>query len=85
LIRKWALPVREAHFHREGTFYEHLSQFPGALCDTNGYVLFDSKEEYEKCPKLELKKKANVPEGIVSIPGYQTVEESLRITDVTDV
>jgi len=51
----------------------------------NGYVLFESKEEYENCPKLELKKKANVPEGIVSIPEYKTVEEALRITDVTHV
>ena len=33
LIERWEIPARQALFHRDRTFYEHLTRFPGALCD----------------------------------------------------
>jgi len=77
LIERWGIPVRKALFHREGKFYEHLTRFPAALCDPNGYVVFETEHEYRNCQRLNLGKKVNVRGGISSIPGYQKVDEPL--------
>jgi len=78
LIKRWGLPVRQARFHRDGHYYEHLTQFPAALCDPNGYVIFESEEEYRACPKLHLGQQVNVKQpGIEAIPSYQEVDDPL--------
>ena len=77
LIQKWEIPARQAHFHRDGTWYEQLTRFPAALCDPNGYVVFESDEEYTSCPQLKLGKQVNVTGGISSIPGYNRVKDPL--------
>lgn len=30
-----------------------LKIFPGALCDSNGYVIFETEEEYKRHPNLK--------------------------------
>ncbi len=77
LVERWEIPARQARFHRGGNWYEHLTQFPAALCDPNGYVVFETEHEYRNCQRLNLGKQVNVPGGIASIPGYQTVDDSL--------
>jgi hypothetical protein len=73
LRRRWNVQVRHALYHRDGTFYENLEQFPGALFDPNGYVVFDTLERYRRSPHLRIGQKLNVPGGIASLPGYVRV------------
>jgi hypothetical protein len=75
LIRRWTIPVRQARFHRDGIWYEHLTQFPAAFCDPEGYIAFETEDEYRNCQCLNLGKQVNVPGGISSIPGYKKVED----------
>jgi len=70
LNKKWGVGARHALFHRDGTWYNNLTRFPGALFDPEGYVLFKTEEEYLNCPYVSVGKETNVPKGISSIPGY---------------
>jgi len=71
LIGDWNLPVKQARYHQDGTFYENPRDFPCALCDPNGYVIFNTEQEYCSNPYLNIGKKLNVIRGIASIPGYR--------------
>lgn len=78
LIKRWGIPVRQARFHRDGHYYEHLTRFPAALCDPKGYIVFETEEDYRECQRLRLGQQINVEmPGIPSIPGYQTVDDPL--------
>lgn len=66
----WGVGAAHALFHWEGTFYENLRSFPGALFDDNGYVKFNTAEEYEACPYLDIGEKLNIRGEISQIPGY---------------
>jgi len=79
LIRKWKLDVRQARFHRDGTFYENPSELPVALCDCNGYVLFESKADLVNHPKIKIGVKLNVMGGISSMREYVRVVKDLAI------
>jgi hypothetical protein len=70
LARRWKVTVRHALYHRDGTWYNNLEQFPGALFDPRGYVIFKTREDYEKSPFLHRGIELNVPGGISSLPGY---------------
>jgi 5-methylcytosine-specific restriction protein A len=85
LNRQWGVNAKHPLYHRDGTFYEHLEEFPGALFDAEGYVLFDTEEAYRQCPYLHIGVKVNVPEGIRSIPGYirrRTPQDSPEIAQL---
>jgi hypothetical protein len=47
-----------------------LERFPGALCDPNGYILFNSRRDYESAHYLEIGERLNVRQGIRKLPGY---------------
>lgn len=64
LIRMYDLPVRQARYHKEGTFFERLDLFPGALCDPEGYVIFESESEFENDSEISLGSKVNVHQEI---------------------
>ena len=73
LIREWGINVRQGRFHVDGHFYGRLEKFPAVLCDQHGYVLFETKEEYENSPYLKIGQKVNVVShtgDIASMPGY---------------
>jgi hypothetical protein len=70
LNQRWKVGALHALYHQDGTFYENLTRFPGALFDPNGYVVFSSEKNYEKCAHLSIGEKLNVRGGIASIPGY---------------
>ena len=71
LNRKWKVGARHALYRQDGRWYHHLKRFPGALFDADGYVVFETKEAYEQCRKLQHGVRLNVrPGGISSIPGY---------------
>lgn len=57
-------------YRKDGGWYHHLEEFPGALFDNSGYMIFNTKEEYESNPFLRHRQDLNVKLGISSIPGY---------------
>ena len=67
---RWKIGARQARYGRDGNWFSLLDQFPGALCDLNGYILFPTRQEYESCVFLQRRKQLNVPAGIERIPGY---------------
>ena len=72
--------AKQARYHKDGHFYGLLERFPAALCDPQGYVLFQTKEEYQRLDPDYLglgEKKCNVRDraaGISGIPDYIKVE-----------
>jgi hypothetical protein len=70
LQREWSIPAHHVLYHHKGSWYHVLERFPGALCDPNGYVLFASKDDFDKCAGLKIKIHVRVPNGIASLPGY---------------
>ncbi len=70
LNRKWGIGAQHALYRENGTWYHRLERFPAALCDANGYILFETESAYKNCHHLQIGQEVNVPEGIASIPGY---------------
>jgi len=70
LNNKWGVGAQHALYSESGTWYHVLERFPGALFDAKGYILFESKRDYESCHHLNRGEELNVPGGIASIPGY---------------
>lgn len=78
LNKSWGVNARQALYSREGTWYHRLTKFPGALLDTNGYVLFETMEQYISCTSLNLGKQTNCPKGISSISTYMRVRNHVE-------
>lgn len=78
LSRRWGVDVKHALYRKDGQWYHRLTSFPGALFDANGYVVFETLEEYLGCPKLQIGEHLHVPEGISAIASYVSVRESLE-------
>lgn len=74
LKEKWRIPAKHVLYREDGRWYHHLAYFPGALCDSNGYVLFASRDAYERHPGLSHGIQLNVDGGISSLPGYIRME-----------
>jgi len=77
LIRKYNIPVKQSRYSKDGTWYHHLENFPAAFLDNNGYLIFQSEEDYNNCAHLHLGQHVNILQGISSIPGYITYESGL--------
>lgn len=75
----WDIGAKHALFREDGKWYHQLNDFPGVLFDANGYIVFESHEEYLDCPHLQIKKDLHVPRGISSIPGYVKITEEYII------
>jgi hypothetical protein len=70
LNERWSVGARQARYRKNGNWFHLLDQFPGALFDENGYILFNTQQDYEQCAFLQRGKELGVPHGIESIPGY---------------
>ena len=70
LNERWKVQARHALYHKDGNYYNHLRNFPGALFDAHGYVLFKSENEYVKAPRLQHGSQLHVAGGIAALPGY---------------
>ena len=75
LNRRHRLGLRHALYHKDGTFYERLAEFPGGLCDSRGYVRYDSEHQFTSDTRLNIRQKVNVPGSIASHPRYRRFEE----------
>jgi hypothetical protein len=76
LNEKWGVGAQHALYRKTGDWYNVLERFPGALFDANGYVLFDTQQEYENCPHLHIGRRLTVRDGIAAIPTYVRVENT---------
>lgn len=71
----WSIGAAHALYHRDGTWFNRLEHFPGALCDPHGYVLFSSRHEYESTAGVNVGRQTNIPGGIKLLAGYVRVVE----------
>lgn len=70
LNKEWKVGAQHALYHQHGKWFMPLRRFPGAYFDPNGYVLFDTKTEYENSPYVDIGERVNIRQGIYSMPGY---------------
>lgn len=73
LNEEWKVGARHALYRETGNWFQLLKRFPGALFDANGYILFETRRDYEQCELLQRGKELGVSRGIASIPGYVTM------------
>ncbi|MCB9063543.1 MAG: HNH endonuclease [Chitinophagales bacterium] len=74
------LNANHIYYFYLGNWYHHLRDFPGILVDSNGYVCFNTINDYETSPYLQHGVRLHVRGGISSMPGYiQFTEEQLYI------
>ena len=77
LNRQWKVGAKHALYIHDGHWYHLLKEFPGALFDDNGYILFSTEDEYRASPHLAIYEKTNQVSikqpGISAIPGYVRV------------
>jgi 5-methylcytosine-specific restriction protein A len=73
LNSEWSVGAAHALFKAGGDWYHHLSRFPGALFDEDGYVLFENEAAYLACPQLQIGAHIHVPGSIKRISGYVRV------------
>jgi 5-methylcytosine-specific restriction protein A len=72
----WNVGAKHSLYRKDGTWYHLLEQFPGALFDAHGYVVFESKSDLMACPGIlmgEAKNWVNFATGIEKLPGYVRV------------
>lgn len=77
LCQEWGIKVEHALYREDGTWYHILRRFPGALFDAHGYIVFETEEDYKRCPGALFgreKNWMNVPAGIASLPDYRKVK-----------
>lgn len=70
LQKEWGIPAQHVLYHHEGSWFHLLEQFPGALCDPTGYVIFATEEEFKTCDKLKIAAHVRAPGGIQAISSY---------------
>jgi 5-methylcytosine-specific restriction protein A len=71
----WQVGVDHALYSHDGTWYHQLRRFPGALFDSQGYVIFQTEPDFRNCPQLRISQDVGCPSGISTIPGYVKVGE----------
>lgn len=70
LKKVWKIPAQQVRYHKDGTFFMPVDKFPAALCDPDGYILFNTQREYETSQYVEIGNRVNVRHGIKRVPGY---------------
>ena len=65
------LMVAKAYYHWEGTWFQRVNEFPVALFDRDGYVIFETERDYLNHPDVDGSEKTNIPKGISSFSSYK--------------
>ncbi len=77
LAKEWKVNAAHSLYDKNGKFYMPLDRFPGALFDPNGYVLFNSEDEYKNCPDVKIgagkNTRVHVRRSISNLSGYKNV------------
>lgn len=76
------LGAQHSLFRSTGDFYQLLTDFPGILIDLQGYIEFESQEEYEANPNVQRTERLHIPNGISRLANYiYFTEEQLFIVN----
>lgn len=75
LNRRWNVGARHPLYREDGIWYHLLTDFPGALFDAHGYVVFETEEDFRRSPYLSITKHVHVGNGISQMPSYVRVVE----------
>jgi 5-methylcytosine-specific restriction protein A len=75
----WNVGAKHALYREDGKWYHNLSNFPGVLFDANGYVVFQTEEDYLKSPYLRITEDLHITGGISSMPEYIRVSEQNQL------
>ena len=73
LNEEWKVGALHALYRKDGTWYNLLERFPGALFDSNGYILFDTRTDFENFRHrqgVSGRKQIYVQDGIASHTNY---------------
>jgi hypothetical protein len=73
LSEKWNVQVSHALYRENGMWYHMLKRFPGALFDQNGYVRFETEQDFLNRVGIDANLETNqvhVQNGISKITGY---------------
>ena len=70
LNKLWSIGAKHTLYSHDGSWYHQLNRFPGALCDSEGYILFQAKDAFHGCSFLRIKQDVGCTGGIRQIPGY---------------
>jgi len=79
----WGVGAKHALYREDGKWYHRLREFPGALFDANGYVVFETEKDYLECEYLQITQHIHVPKGISAIPGYVCISEQAHFQEVS--
>jgi hypothetical protein len=67
---RYKLGGKHALYHKDGTFFEKLKDFPGFLADTDGYVWYRTEEDFVNDSYLDIRDKVNVRGKLANHPAY---------------
>lgn len=67
-----------ALYREDGIWYHHLKKFPGVLFDKNGYLIFQTKSQYDSHPELQHAKDLHVANGISALSGYRIFSDEQK-------
>ena len=73
--------VRDAHYFHGGTWYQQPSGLPCVYFDDDGYVVFETEDQFIACPSLNIGINMNlIPSrsGPSSVHGYRRIEPPPR-------
>lgn len=79
----WNVGVKHALYREDGKWYHQLREFPGALFDANGYVIFETEKDYLDSLYLQIKQDLNIKNGISTMPNYIRITESDHLQSIS--
>jgi 5-methylcytosine-specific restriction enzyme A len=80
----WGVGAKHALYREDGKWYHQLTEFPGALFDANGYVVFKTVTDYLGSPYLQIRQDLHVPAGISAMPNYIRVTEDGHLQEFSN-
>jgi hypothetical protein len=72
---EWNIGAIQSLYSKWGTWFHRLVSFPAALCDLNGFIRFETEDDYLRCAGLNIGKETNVRQGISRLPGYVRMQK----------
>jgi hypothetical protein len=83
LNARWKIGAHQTRYRRTGDFFMMLKQFPGALCDANGFIRFETIEDLSEAHGVKVyqnTQRISVPGGISNLLGYKLVPSELQVS-----
>ena len=79
----WEIDVKHALYRETGDWYHILKEFPAALFDKNGYIIFENQNAFINDPAIQIGERVHVQKGISNISGYVRIIENGDIQEIS--